>query len=652
MDSLQCYSDFMTQVRCAWEDTNVHSHTAGNTSSQTLYYRDVRARNKNEIRCISNGPGVLLSNGKVSHSCHYNTRRFSSVTFHNLYFRVPCLSKPTTLRVAQQGKVLAPIDLTEELADGKGHLLSWRSPYPASSNITGTLVYQLHYRRYGDDWIVVDNINASKYMIERESLLPGYPYQARVRARAAVGLWSDWSPPVSWRTHNDGVFNLQCVIEGETTVTCSWQMKTELSHFISYHLCGHDNDSSLAFECCKNPLLKSSGPELSEFTCSVKTSDPSLLTVELRPVYYSRAFNMAKHIQLPQLDPVNVEADGVVNITWSLPEVSELLDFQIQLQICTKKSSVLYNITQGQSRFEILSSSLQHSIQYQAYIRLQHIPDPDGLFVVWPSEWSQPTPFTIYRASWPISNTIYMLASVFVAVLFIILYNILPACHRRTELWKGSIPSPINSRVIEGMIKKSSTGRPDLQSEKEKTSTCVLLATDDISICKSSVSEKPLLLHSKDMNLDPTTVKTRWSAESNYFHSYVGEGMCQDKSGMSFTGPYILCCEDSIPKDKISDVFSDGDDTCMPGKSVNSAPINGGYVMTPPTSMPAIQDSALSKISPLNCSDDPPEYTPSVDHGSMVLPHPSGYFMLPVGHDTGMGQSEPREYVMLANSGT
>ncbi|XP_051989127.1 cytokine receptor common subunit beta isoform X2 [Xyrauchen texanus] len=616
-------------------------------------------RPRNDILCISNGPGVLLSNGKVSHSCHYKTKRFSSGTSHILFFGVPCISKPTTFRVAQQGKVLTPIDLTEKLADGKGHLLSWRSPYPASSNITGTLVYQLQYRRYGNDWIVVDNINASKYMIERESLLPGYPYQAKVRARATVGLWSDWSSPVSWRTHSDGVFNLQCVIEGETIVTCSWQMKTELSPFMSYHVFCQDIDSSLGLtfvECCNNPLLKSSGPELSEFTCSVKTSNPSQLTMELRPVYYSRTFVVTENIQLPRPDPVKVEADGVVNITWSLPEVDEDLNFQIQLQIWTNKSSVLYNITRGQSRFEILSSSLQHSTQYLAYIRLQHIPDPDPdpevNYVVLPSEWSQPTPFTNNRASWPISYTIYILTSVFVAVLFVILYNVLPACHRRIELWKGSIPSPLNSRVIEGMIKKSSTGWPDLQSEKEKTSACVLQATDDISICKNSVSGKPLLLYSEDMNLDTTTVKIRWSDGSNHFHSYVGDGMCQDKSGMSFTGPYILCCEDSSPKDKIFDVPSDGDGTCISGTSENSAPINGGYVMTPPTSKPDIQDSAPSKISPINFSDDPPEYTPSVDHGSMVLPHPSGYFMLPVGHDTGMGQSEPRGYVTLGKSGT
>lgn len=52
------------------------------------------------------------------------------------------------------GKVKPPVDLTETLVDGVGHLLSWKNPYPASSNIAGTLVYQLQYRRHMHDWTV------------------------------------------------------------------------------------------------------------------------------------------------------------------------------------------------------------------------------------------------------------------------------------------------------------------------------------------------------------------------------------------------------------------------------------------------------------------------------------------------------------------
>lgn len=50
-----------------------------------------------------------------------------------------------------------------------------------------------------------------------------------------ANTWSSW--PLA-----DGVFNLQCVIAGETTVTCTWQMKTEHYQFMSYHLwCSHSD---------------------------------------------------------------------------------------------------------------------------------------------------------------------------------------------------------------------------------------------------------------------------------------------------------------------------------------------------------------------------------------------------------------------------
>ncbi len=71
------------------------------------------------------------------------------------------------------GKVRAPVDLTERVADSGGHLLSWRSPYPVSSNITGTLVYQLQYRRYMHDWTVSTNTH-STLSKNKKQLIPLY----------------------------------------------------------------------------------------------------------------------------------------------------------------------------------------------------------------------------------------------------------------------------------------------------------------------------------------------------------------------------------------------------------------------------------------------------------------------------------------------
>ncbi|XP_026063473.1 cytokine receptor common subunit beta isoform X3 [Carassius auratus] len=621
LDSLACQNDYMSYVQCTWEvDPQVHPQK--NTHELYFWDRNEEFNITVETLCVSNVPGVLLPNGKISHVCRYNTERFSLKTNHTLYFKVPCVHRATTLKVAQHGKVWAPTNLTERVTDDGGRLLSWRSPYPVSSNITGTLVYQLQYTSSGHmhDWTTVDNINGSEYMIDKKSLLSGYHYQARVRARGPVGLWSDWSPLVSWKTHNDGPFNLQCMIAGETTVTCTWQMKTEYYQFMSYHLWCSNRSDKLSL-CCEYPQLESRKAELSEFMCSVKTPDPYLLTVELRPVYYTRTFLTRNHIKLSQPDQIHVkEGDDVLILNWSEPVVSEDIEYSIQLKISSSKTSNIYNLSKEQNNYELYFTDRDPSTEYQAQIRL--LPEPDEDLVVESSEWSQPAVFKFKPVPSSISHVIYILTAVFVGVLFLVsLYNGLPVLHR-VKIWKRSIPSPIKSKVLEGMVKKTPGGWPDLQIEKETTSICVLLAADNASLCTSSVSWEPLRLHSED-------VKMALSGGSNHLHGYVGESMCSDKSGMNFSGPYILCCEESCTQDKLPDGSMDRHHTCMLEKSESVAPENGDCVVTPPNTMPATRNTDPIDSPTDNPSDKPPAYTPSPDQGCIVLPHPSGYFMMP-----------------------
>ncbi|KAK7175174.1 hypothetical protein R3I93_002163 [Phoxinus phoxinus] len=627
MDSLQCNNDYSTHVQCRWEvDPYVLPQATANKSIFELYYWDKRYNS--EKRCDLLRPGVLLPNGKIFHECHYNTTRFSIRTSHTLIFKVPCKnSGATTLNFAQHGKVKAPIDLTEMEADGGGHLLSWKSPYPASSNITRSLTYQLQYSSM-QYWTIVDNINASEYMIDKESLLPGHHYQARVRARGPVGFWSDWSPLVSWNTPNDGAFNLQCVIVGEKTVTCTWQMKTDRFQLMSYHLWCSDSENTEPFACCEYPQLQSQDVELSEFMCSVNVSDPYLLTVELKPVLYSRMFKTAEHIKLSQPDQIQVmEEDGTYHFNWSVPVVPSKVEmsYSTQLKISTNEDSVIITLQEGVNNFEFPSGNLSSSTNYQAQIRV--LPSVhNNVFKVQPSDWSQSAVFTTKPVLLPTSSVIYILVPVLAVVLFVILYNALPACHRRIMLWNLLVPSPIKSKVLEGMNKKSPTGWPHI-IEKEATSICVLLASDNLSICKNSVTLEPLLLHTEDVSLN--AVKMGQSSGSNRLCTYVGEGMCKDKSGMSFSGPYILCCEDSCTQDKVLDGSTDRDHTSVLGKSESFAPINGGYVVNPPTAMPAIQNPDPVDSPNNNPSDEPLAYTPSPDQGCTVLPHPSGYFTMP-----------------------
>lgn len=139
------------------------------------------------------------------------------------------------------------------------------------------------------------------------------------------------------------------------------------------------------------------------------------------------------------------------------------------------------------------------------------------------------------------------------------------------------------------------------------------------------------------------------SGGSNQMHAHVSEGMCKEKSGMNFSGPYILCSEQSCTHVKFPDSSIDRDHTCVSGKSENFAPVNGGYVVTPPTTMPATQNPVPVDSPSNNPSDEPPAYTPGPDQGCIVLPHPSGYFTMPCVLTV---QSEQRGCMKIAHSGT
>ncbi|XP_056309380.1 cytokine receptor common subunit beta [Danio aesculapii] len=634
MDSLRCYNDYKSYAECTWEtDPRVNF---------TLYYLD--KSKGTETLCHLNKPSVVLPNGELSHVCRYNTERFGSSTDHILYFKVQCGNTPTFLRVAQHGKVRAPVNLTEMMTDGGGRLLSWKSPYPASSNITRSLMYQLQYRRQMHDWTTVDKINVSEHTIIKESLFPGYHYEARVRARGPVGLWSDWSPLVSWKTHNDvnKAFNLQCVIEGETTVTCTWQMRTEYFQFMTYHMWCSDNTGHSP--CCKTPQLKSSNDELSEFMCSVNVIDPNQLTVELKPVQYTKTFKTACHIKLPQPDKLNtMKVDDALQLNWSTPAVKRAIKFTAEIKLSTNEESMIFNCTERDNECRIPFKFLHPATDYLAQIRF--VPTPKKDYSVQPSDWSEPANYT--TASSPINHSIqltYILAGVFVPVLIGILYSALPACHRRINrkiiLWKGSIPSPIKSKVLEGVIKKYPAEWPYLQSEKEATSVCVLLATDNISVCNNSVSWEPPKLQTED------AVKMEQSGGSNQLSTSVGEDMCKDKSGLSFSGPYILCCEDSCVHGKTSVESQDTVQTSVSEQS-ESFTIKGGYVVNSPTDMLETQ-SPTPTDSPTNePSVEPPAYTASLDPSCTVIAHPSGYFMMPC---VSTEQLQPKGYVTLAHN--
>lgn len=622
--SLQCYNDFTTQIRCTWEEKpHTHLHipfTRGNP-------------------CVPDGPGELQSSGKLTRSCVYKNEVFS-FGGHVFSFNTSCPSKVTTFNIAAKGKLLPPTNFSEKKENDGNRLLSWSSPYPPLSPLTLNLTYQLKYRKHENEWIVVDDLKIPMFVIKRQALLPGYSYEAKVRVRGAVGLWSDWSPKVVWMTEEaEGVINLQCVIK-EGGVMCSWQVKKRQAVSLSYHLCGHINGTGLKCNHCDSHTEHPHSGTFLEFACSLDSSQPELLSMEIRSLRQAKMFSNPENIKPPCPSEFWAhKKDDVWKLRWTRPSVNGKLTlcYQVYLESNDTKNKVDFKVSEADLSADV-PSNLWPSTGYMARVRAL----PCNNFAGLPSDWSDPIFFTTDPAPW--TNTIiYVLIAVLVAVLFIILYNALPACHRRLVLWNVSIPSPINSKVLGEMSsKKCFAGEANPYTDSEKTCVFIIQTSDNPIICKGSISEYPLLTCSNDMDVGLGMSESGWPQGSS--HSSVFSEGCRmkDKSGISFIGPYILCREDSSVTTETSDTFFsslltfDDDERYVSESPKDSLPIKGGYVMSPPkntTSECSTPTERTENREPRKSElpdDDPPAYTPSPTAGSSAMfSHPSGYCLMP-----------------------
>lgn len=135
---------------------------------------------------------------------------------------------------------------------------------------------------------------------------------------------------------------------------------------------------------------------------------------------------------------------------------------------------------------------------------------------------------------------------------------------------------------------------------------------------------------------------------SSHLSLFVDGRRITDKSGVSFTGPYILCREDSSVPTETSDIvfsslltFDDDDDDdgrYISESPKDSLPMRGGYVLSPPKSpnsecLTPISNLASENREPRKSElpdEDPPAYTQSPTVGSnAIFSHPSGYCLMP-----------------------
>ncbi|KAJ8363250.1 hypothetical protein SKAU_G00120810 [Synaphobranchus kaupii] len=461
LDSLKCYNDYKSHIRCSWRES-VRTHSQAPLS---LFHLDVE--DYSESKCEPYDPPVPLPEGQLEVRCQYNTTFFAIGNVDHYFFKTPC----------PKGH------------EGGGRELRWKASYPPTLPLYPTLSYQVNYRRLGQEWTVVE-VPGEELVIESDSLMPGFLYEARVRGRGGKGLWSDWSSLVEWKTE-EGPYNLQCEFDGEATVSCSWELKTDLAQFVTYNLSYRTDANVPAQWCCfDTPVSVDTSVSVLRFSCSFSASQPEQLLVELTPHTtkepsghrntvsgaLSPSFMQYLHpslalgcIRLPSTQtppaPVKVQEQGEDWVlSWTPTNSRKLpISFLVRYWISeTPKEMIYHNVSQGGWSQHFHTSSLLPSTGYSAQVRALLTPG-DHLYHGSPSDWTEPVHWSTHPAPWSLSTILFHVSGLCAAVLFLLFT--FPACRRGVKLWEKSIPSPFKSKMLEEMRKKSTDSR--LASEKE-----------------------------------------------------------------------------------------------------------------------------------------------------------------------------------------
>ncbi|XP_047214256.1 cytokine receptor common subunit beta-like [Girardinichthys multiradiatus] len=542
LQSLQCYNDYSSHVDCKWKPPT-------NMTIQVWFKKDIED-NSSEL-CVPFEAENATEDGVVH--CRFKTFVFAIGTRHTVFFmnnQTASLCSPsqhTAQDLVQHMRARPPGNLSVSEQNDGSQMLQWSSPYPPSSSLNKNLTFQLSFRHQAEDTWTIKTVATTRMTIKRQWLLPGHRYEAKVRTKASLGRWSEWSPVVIWKTRDESgqLPSLHCVLDGEKEVMCSWEVSRELAYLIAYQLTCRHTQTAQYERCCLNPAVRSTRGTEMRYSCLLTNVDPETLQLKLLLTHNAKTFAAHKYIRSKPPEQVKVrETNGDWDVEWSAPSTapSELFYQVSYYRTKDQGSSLLLNSSKGSTCVTILGTSLIPLQDYEVKVRSLVVPGSGSTYEGIPSEWSDPAKWTSNKATWSVLKLIYLFSALIAAAAFLTLYHTIPACQKKVVLWVDSVPSPSKSKTLSEI--KSSPSPFFMQSEK--TSICNVQQFDSISTWSS------------DTLLWPTKGTEKSCADQNWkcrncdkLPSTTDSVNGLDTSAISFSGPYIFCQESGAMSAKV-----------------------------------------------------------------------------------------------------
>ncbi|KAM5287926.1 cytokine receptor common subunit beta [Ctenodactylus gundi] len=459
LQTLRCHNDYTKRLECKW----AFSEAAQKLVNLTLYRRVSEEPLKPMPCAITKGMTEpnCPSPPCAPRRCVINYSSFAIADHDYFSFRPDRdLSTQLTVTLAQHVQPPPPRDIQVN-PDGDNFLLTWAVALgsPQISWLSqGDLEFEVLYRRLQETWENATTIrsNFPRIVLGPELLLPSTTYVARVRVWLAPGSgysgWpSQWSPEVRWDTQPGDEAqpqNLHCFFDGAHTLSCSWEVRSEVARSVSFSLFYRPSLDAQEQEC---PQVQKE--DLGLYTrhfCQLHVPDPrthSQYTVSVEPRKQEKFIKSSEHIQI--LPPtLNVTQDGdSYRLRWETEKMFySFIEFTYEAQFRRDEDSwedsktVLLNNAPS-----MLLPPLEPATLYWARVRARPTPN-DSYNGTW-SEWSTEKSWT---TGWVLPTWILVLILVFVTLALLValrfcgLYG-----YRLNRKWKERIPNPSKSHLFQ-----------------------------------------------------------------------------------------------------------------------------------------------------------------------------------------------------------
>ncbi|XP_037371063.2 cytokine receptor common subunit beta-like, partial [Talpa occidentalis] len=366
------------------------------------------------------------------------------------------LSTQISVLLTQHVRPPAPKDL-QIRASGDQVLLNWSMALgPPGSLWLSDLEYEVVYRRLEDGWEDALTIysNSTQAALGPQHLLPSSPYLARVRARLAPGSGlsgqpSHWSPEVQWDSPPGDEAqpqSLQCFFNGLDALSCSWEVRSEVTSSVSFSLFYKPGPDREEKEC--SPVLTEASGPYTRHRCQIPVPDPGVqghYTVSVRPKDEEKLIKSSKNIQLAR-PTINVtKGEHGYMLHWEAEKMLRHIGQTFQVQY--RKDAASWEDAEDDivlTIHRLTLSRLAPSSRYGARVRVRtssaeysSIWSEWSAECTWDTEWVLPT--------WAVPLLLVLITLALLPVLrFCGTY-----CYRLTQKWEEKIPSPSKSHLFQ-----------------------------------------------------------------------------------------------------------------------------------------------------------------------------------------------------------